>query len=218
MLVIFLSSVRLILLLFTGYRHLELSNRIYAFLNEVRQCCRRREKKDKFRQIISVIMRSPQNYPDVESIARVFCVPASTLFRMFQSRLGCSPMKFVIYHRLVDSCWQLVSREIPVNAVAEMYGYTNAAFYIREFKKIPGITPLQYRKAFQGEENAISEEAFPEKTDSKRLFSSVFVSQAAWRREFSLMRDARGATGLVFPWTIFPCLTNICADCGLHRC
>ena len=150
--------------------HLELSNRIYAFLNEVRQCCRRREKKDKFQQIISVIMRSPQNYPDVESIARVFCVPASTLFRMFQSRLGCSPMKFVIYHRLVDSCWQLVSREIPVNAVAEMYGYTNAAFYIREFKKVLGITPLQYRKAFQeGKKMPLPKELF-----LKRQTASVF--------------------------------------------
>ena len=144
-----MSSVRLVLLLFTGCRHLELSNRIYAFLNGVRQCCRRREKKDKFQQIISVIMRSPQNYPDVESIARVFCVPASTLFRMFQSRLGCSPMKFVIYHRLVDSCWQLVSREIPVNAVAEMYGYTNAAFYIRELKKYWGFRRFNTGKPFR---------------------------------------------------------------------
>ena len=70
----------------------------------------------------------------------------TSLSQLIKEKTGLPPMKFVLETRLVQSCPVLLFTNLPINEIAEKYGFSDANYYIRSFKKRYGKTPLQYRK------------------------------------------------------------------------
>ncbi len=70
----------------------------------------------------------------------------TSLSQLIKEKTGLPPMKFILETRLVQSCPDLLFTKLPINEIAEKYGFSDANYYIRSFKKRFGKTPLQYRK------------------------------------------------------------------------
>ena len=96
--------------------------------------------------LLQTVAGYPQNYPTIASLRNLFHVSEKTLTGFFQKETGMSPMEFVIHYRLLNSCWQLVYTTDSIKEIAHLHGYSNEAFYSREFKIKFGISPSEYRK------------------------------------------------------------------------
>lgn len=95
---------------------------------------------------LSLVMTSPQSFPDLKSLLDFFKVSKETLYRIFRQYTGKSPMDFVITARLVNSCWMLLETQYPISEIAGISGYECVSFYSNAFKKLFGMSPSHCRK------------------------------------------------------------------------
>ena len=79
------------------------------------------------------------------SLCRRFHVNRTTLAERIRNATGMSPMEYVREERLNQSRPDLLFTSIPVSEIALRYGFTDANYYIRAFKKRFGKPPLRYR-------------------------------------------------------------------------
>ena len=99
-----------------------------------------------YEQQIEAVRRFPQNYPTLKSLESAFRVSPVTLRKIFYRFTGQSPIDFVVYSRLRNSCWMLTNSELSIGEIAVLNGYSSAAFYTKSFKKAVGVSPGQYRR------------------------------------------------------------------------
>ena len=125
----------------------ELSVLLFRFLTLI--TCERREYGNStgdYEQKIEAVRRFPQNYPTLKSLESAFQVSPVTLRKIFYRFTGHSPIDFVVYSRLKNSCWMLTNSELSIGEIALLNGYSSAAFYTKSFKKVVGVSPGQYRR------------------------------------------------------------------------
>lgn len=70
--------------------------------------------------------------------------------RRFRQATGMTPIEYVLTLRLEEAKQILETSKVSVEAVAEMVGYQDAAFFSRKFQQRVGLTPAQYRRKFGG--------------------------------------------------------------------
>ena len=99
-----------------------------------------------YEQLIEAVRRFPQNYPTLKSLESAFRVSPVTLRKIFYRFTGQSPIDFVVYSRLKNSCWMLTNSELSIGEIAVLNGYSSTAFSTRSFKKAVGVSPGQYRR------------------------------------------------------------------------
>lgn len=68
--------------------------------------------------------------------------------RRFRQATGMTPIEYVLTLRLEEAKQILETSKVSVEAVAEMVGYQDAAFFSRKFQQRVGLTPAQYRRKF----------------------------------------------------------------------
>ena len=84
---------------------------------------------------------------NIDVLCSRFNTNRTSLAQLIKEKTGLPPMKFILETRLVQSCPDLLFTNISINEIAEKYGFSNANYYIRSFKKRFGKSPLQYRKS-----------------------------------------------------------------------
>ncbi len=91
-----------------------------------------------------------KNLPNVISIDRV-AKEANTsryhFWRLFKKRVGISPIRFVAYLRIEEAKKLLGRRDLIISAVAADVGFNDSSNFIKQFKKLTGMTPASYRKS-----------------------------------------------------------------------
>ena len=71
-----------------------------------------------------------------------------------KSYSSCSTRKYSVnnnYHneiRISHACRLLVEEELPVANICYTCGYSNVSYFIKQFKKITGLTPLSYMNEY----------------------------------------------------------------------
>jgi AraC-like DNA-binding protein len=66
--------------------------------------------------------------------------------RLFRETYGQTPIKMLIDMRLEHACDLIANTEMPVAEIAAACGYSSASYFIAEYKKHFGITPLRQRQ------------------------------------------------------------------------
>lgn len=79
--------------------------------------------------------------------------------RRFRRATGMTPIQYVLTLRLEEAKQILETSRVSVEAVAEMVGYQDAAFFTRKFQQRVGLTPAQYRRKFAGIGRLLEQEA-----------------------------------------------------------
>lgn len=68
--------------------------------------------------------------------------------RRFSEVLGVAPQDFVLQTRLLKACDRLIHSEASVSEIAVAHGFCDQSAFSVQFRRVLGITPLQYRKRF----------------------------------------------------------------------
>jgi AraC-like DNA-binding protein len=70
------------------------------------------------------------------------------LIRIFHDRLGMTPFQYFTRLKIEASSSFLSETNLPVQYIAEQFGFENPFHFSRVFKKCIGISPIEYRKSF----------------------------------------------------------------------
>lgn len=85
--------------------------------------------------------------PSIAQYADLLGISPSYFQHIYSDFFGISFQQDVIQLRIEQAKYILSTTEITLEQVAELCGYTNEVHFYRQFKKVTGITPAQYRKS-----------------------------------------------------------------------
>ena len=112
------------------------------------------QKESKNRDLLGqLIMFVQERYTDpslsLESIADVFGFSASYLTRYFKDQTGQSLKHYIDQVRMEKAKELLIHSDKTLGEIVCTVGYVDTTNFIRKFKKLEGITPIQYRMVVQ---------------------------------------------------------------------
>lgn len=92
-----------------------------------------------------------KNHITIDDIAAAAMLSPSFTYVQFKKEIGQTPHKYLLNKRLDHACLRLIFTDKSVAAISDECGFSNPNYLNNVFKKIWGITPLQYRKKFRKE-------------------------------------------------------------------
>ena len=82
----------------------------------------------------------------IEDIARFVSYSPGECCRIFKKELGMTISQFLNTYRVERSTDLLTGSTMSISEIAYETGFCSTSYYIRHFKELTGMTPLQYRK------------------------------------------------------------------------
>lgn len=110
-----------------------------------------RESQDKIREPAFIraakdyIQKNYKQNLQIEDIAKHIHVSASYLSKSFSNVTGDTVTEYINAVRIKAAKKLLRETEDPIYQISESVGYNSSYYFCRIFKKITGVTPLQYR-------------------------------------------------------------------------
>ncbi|MCY2973230.1 MAG: helix-turn-helix domain-containing protein [Planctomycetota bacterium] len=102
---------------------------------------------DPVQRTVSFIATHFASRLDIEWLAsHVSFVSPNHLARLFRSQMGISPLRHLKQVRLERAAQLLCSGTDAVALIATRVGYQNTSHFVRDFRRIFGMTPLDYRR------------------------------------------------------------------------
>lgn len=99
-------------------------------------------------RIKSMITFIQQYYPEpvsLRQIASAANVSKSECIRAFKTRLGTSPIDYLIEYRIAKAMEMLDGSDLPISSIANECGIGNASYFTKIFRQRTGLTPTGYR-------------------------------------------------------------------------
>lgn len=84
---------------------------------------------------------------DLNTLSNHFDFSPSYLTKIFIKYIGQPPIKYLTEYRINISKQLLHNSSYSIKTVAELCGYPDPFYFSKTFKKVVGISPLQYRNA-----------------------------------------------------------------------
>ena len=84
----------------------------------------------------------------IDFLARQAHMSVRHFSRVFHSLYNISPVNYIIQYRIQYSYALLKDKNLTIAQVAFQSGFNDSNYFSRQFKKITGFSPLQYRSAF----------------------------------------------------------------------
>lgn len=82
----------------------------------------------------------------LDELAGQAAICKDSLIRLFKRELGITPVDYIINKRIERAQMLLLTHTIPVKEIALQLGFSNQSYFTSQFKRITGLTPLEYRK------------------------------------------------------------------------
>ena len=100
---------------------------------------------------IDFLEKNYSNEISLSFLARRVQMPESTFARIFKKMTGCSPIDYLIKLR-IEKAVEMMDKNsgLSVTDIALSTGFWNSSYFTRKFKKIMGMTPVEYRKKHAG--------------------------------------------------------------------
>lgn len=83
---------------------------------------------------------------ELDQLAEDLHITKSYASRIFKKETGSTITEYLLARRVKRACDLLETTSLSIDTLANDLGFNSAAYFISMFKKIYGITPLQYRK------------------------------------------------------------------------
>ena len=108
--------------------------------------------------IEQVISYMQERYTDPElsisAIAETFDMPTARLSLAFKDIMHMTPLEYLTLLRVERSKTLLSDTDMSIKDLAASVGYYDTSSFIRRFKQIAGVTPMQYRRSKEEQEHA----------------------------------------------------------------
>ena len=102
---------------------------------------------------IVYITENYMNNISIDQLAQMCHVSTSHFRRLFKKALGWSPLDYLQIIRIDHACKLLYNCELSITEVSMRVGYPSASSFNRQFHRIHGISPNQWRQKVRSEEN-----------------------------------------------------------------
>ena len=103
---------------------------------------------EKFNKLLHFISTNFRNKLTIESASEKSNMSVHSFCRYFKRRTGKTFTQYVNSIRIQFACQLLLEQNFSVAAVCYECGYENLSYFNRQFKKLKGMSPLQYRKSY----------------------------------------------------------------------
>ncbi len=113
------------------------------------------DKPQNLLQVIAFIEQNLLSSLELEGLARRAHLSKFHFCRIFKRHIGMNPMKFVAALRIERAKELLAKNDKTVSIVANEVGFRDLSNFIRQFKKITGVTPTMYRDMTRSREAAV---------------------------------------------------------------
>lgn len=97
-------------------------------------------------RVISYMENNMDRSIAIQELLEIAKTSESTLLRMFRRITSESPVQYHLRKRVEKSSWYLTHTDRQITEIAYDFGFDDSNYYSRQFKKIKGISPLQYRR------------------------------------------------------------------------
>jgi AraC-like DNA-binding protein len=97
-------------------------------------------------EIVNFINKEYINKITLDALADRFFISKYYLCRMFKKTMGLSIIEFINTKRISETAFLLQNTNKAISEIAISVGFNSQAFFIKLFKRIYGMTPMQYRK------------------------------------------------------------------------
>ena len=97
-------------------------------------------------RIIEVIKDNITKKIELGTIAKNAGLSTSSLYRLFKTEMGISPIEFIILEKIKLAKSYLTDKNIYIKNVSYEAGFEDSNYFIRLFKHYEGITPKQYQQ------------------------------------------------------------------------
>ena len=83
---------------------------------------------------------------NIRNLSRIFYVSENYLGRLFKREMGITYAEYLNSVRIRLACAFLKDTRDSVLQISERCGYENVTYFNRVFRKITGMTPIEYRR------------------------------------------------------------------------
>jgi len=105
-----------------------------------------RAKEQQFRQARSIIMSHLDQPWTIDDMANLLGLSPSRFSHIYTSIFHVSPKQNLLSERMNQAKFLLQSQNYSVGEVASKVGYDNIYHFSKQFKKVTGVSPSQYRE------------------------------------------------------------------------
>lgn len=84
------------------------------------------------------------NVPSLSELADQACMNKDSFIRQFRRQTGSTPTDYIIHRRIMRAQLLFINGNRSIKKVAHEVGYDNPSYFTRTFKRIAGITPIDF--------------------------------------------------------------------------
>ncbi len=88
----------------------------------------------------------------IEQLASAVCLAPNYFISLFSETFGCAPMAYVIEQRIAVARELLYAESRSIEEIAGELGYSNPFYFSRQFRKVTGMSPSEYRRQVEEED------------------------------------------------------------------
>lgn len=94
---------------------------------------------------VAYIQKQYANNISIEKLAELSMFSVRHFSRLFQQTYQISPLQYILKVRIHHACSLLSQTTLPVSNIAFSCGFGDSNYFSRQFKKMTGISPIDYR-------------------------------------------------------------------------
>jgi len=82
----------------------------------------------------------------IGEIANFIGLNRNYLCSLFKARMNSSLQQYLIHYRIQKACELMANRELSISDISRSVGYEDPLLFSKIFKKLKGLSPMQYRQ------------------------------------------------------------------------
>ncbi len=91
----------------------------------------------------------------LDQLAEMAHVNKYYLVHSFSREYNTSPINYLIERRVCESCHLLCDTDHSLSQISRIMGFSSPSYFSQSFRKVMGISPLEYRKQRQDESTSV---------------------------------------------------------------
>lgn len=113
--------------------------------------------------VIALMKHDPRRALPLSRLAQSVNLSPTRLCYLFKAETGTPPARYLRALRMQDATTLLVNTFLSVKEIIARVGFTDESHFVRDFKRIYGVTPTEYRK-----QNAVIDASKFDETDGRK--------------------------------------------------
>ncbi len=101
---------------------------------------------EKLSDVLEYIHQDIERGFTVQELAEVAHVHPNYFIRLFKRHLGVPPIQYITQKKMEKAKQLLITTGSSVSEIAERVGFSDLFYFSKQFKKMTGLTPSEYRK------------------------------------------------------------------------